>query len=65
MSHPGSSRAEGKLEDIGFTDVSHLPTSHLGTSCLTGDHIERTNVHFGIYHLEEKSQGYALCINFT
>ena len=65
MSHLGSSRAEGKLEDIGFTDVSHLPTSHLGTSCLTGDHIERTNVHFGIYHLEEKSQGYALCINFT
>lgn len=65
MSHLGSTRAEGKLEDIGFTNVSHLPTSHLGTSCPTGDHIKRTNVYFGIYHLEEKSQGYAFCINFT
>ena len=65
MSRLGSARAEGKLEDIGFTDVSHLPTSHLDNSCPTGDHIKWTNVHFGIYHLEEKSQGYALCINLT
>ena len=65
MSHLGPTRAEGKLEDIGFTDVSHLSTSHLDISCPTGDHIKRTHVHFGIYHLEEKSQGYALCTNFT
>lgn len=56
----GPTRAEGKLEDIGFTDVSHLPSSHLGSSFPTGDHIKRTNVHFGVYHLEEKGQGYAL-----
>ena len=60
MSPLGSTRAEGKLEDIGITDLSHLPTSHLGTSCPAGDHIKWTNVHFGIYHLEEKGQGYAL-----
>jgi hypothetical protein len=59
MSHLlGSSRSEGELEDTWFTDVSNLLTSHLGTSCPTGDHIKRTNVHFGVYPLEKKSQRY-------
>jgi len=65
MSHLGSTRAEGELEDIESTGVSHLPTSHLDTSCPTGDVTKRTGVHFGIYHFEEKGQRYALSINMT
>ena len=65
ISHLGSACAEGELEDIEFTDVPHLPTSHLDASRPTGDHTKWTNVHFGIYHLKAKGQRYVFSVNFT
>jgi hypothetical protein len=64
MPYLGSTCAEGGLEDVGFTDVSHVPTSHLDNSCPAGDNTKWTNVHFGIYYLEEKGERYTLSINF-
>lgn len=34
----GSTRAEGELEDIGFADLSHVPTPHLDNSCPAGNY---------------------------
>ena len=55
MSHLGSPRAEGELEDTGFANIPHLPTAHLDASRSTGDHTKWTNVYLGIYYLEEES----------
>ena len=51
------------MEDVGFTDVSNIPTSRLDASRSTRDYTKWTNVHFSIHYLEEKGQRYVLSIN--